>query len=151
MKESKLDPRTRKAIFMGITSGIKGYRLWCPEKKKIIFSRDVTFDESTMLKKVHSDQLDGTTKKVEFEQTIRPEDNEVVDDSPKVEGDSNEEEVQTQELPQQRESIATSKPKRTIKKPARFVDMVACASSIAADDVPTTYTEAVRNSEKVSG
>ena len=52
VKESKLDPRARKALFMGITSGVKGYRLWCPETKKINFSRDVTFDESTMLKKV---------------------------------------------------------------------------------------------------
>ncbi|GJZ23122.1 retrovirus-related pol polyprotein from transposon TNT 1-94 [Tanacetum coccineum] len=28
VKESKLDPRAKKALFMGITSGIKGYRLW---------------------------------------------------------------------------------------------------------------------------
>ncbi|KAG8367767.1 hypothetical protein BUALT_Bualt16G0107000 [Buddleja alternifolia] len=101
VKESKLDPRAKKVVFMGITSGIKGYRLWCPETKKIIFSRDVTFDESTVLEK---------------------------------EGDFEEEEVQPQELPQQLESIAISKPKRTIKKPARFDDMVACASAIAADD-----------------
>ena len=47
VKESKLDPRAKKALFLGITSGIKGYRLWCPETKKIIFSRDVIFDESS--------------------------------------------------------------------------------------------------------
>lgn len=51
-KESKLDPRIKKALFMGITSGVKGYRCWCPELKKVIFSRDVTFDESAILKKV---------------------------------------------------------------------------------------------------
>lgn len=27
VKESKLDPRAKKALFMGITSGVKGYRL----------------------------------------------------------------------------------------------------------------------------
>ena len=27
VKESKLDPRAKKAVFLGITSGIKGYRL----------------------------------------------------------------------------------------------------------------------------
>ena len=27
VKESKLDPRARKVLFMGITSGVKGYRL----------------------------------------------------------------------------------------------------------------------------
>ncbi|KAH9659029.1 hypothetical protein KPL70_023708 [Citrus sinensis] len=30
VKESKLDPRAKKALFMGITGGVKGYRLWCP-------------------------------------------------------------------------------------------------------------------------
>ena len=145
VKESKLDPRAKKALFMGITSGIKGYRLWCPETKKTIFSRDVTFNESTMLKKVNAKQLDGTPKKVEFERIIVPDDR---DDSPMVEGGYEEEEVQTEEPPQQQhESIATSKPKRNTKRPARLNDMVACASSIAADDVPTTYSEAVRDSE----
>nr|GFC62419.1 retrovirus-related Pol polyprotein from transposon TNT 1-94 [Tanacetum cinerariifolium] len=57
---------------MGITSGIKGYRLWCSKTKKTIFSRDVTFNESAMLKKVNVEQLDGTTKKVEFERIIVP-------------------------------------------------------------------------------
>ena len=52
VKESKLDPRAKKALFMGVTLGVKGYRLWCLSSKKIISSRDVTFDESAMLKKV---------------------------------------------------------------------------------------------------
>ena len=37
---------------MGVTLGVKGYRLWCLSSKKFIYSRDVTFDESAMLKKV---------------------------------------------------------------------------------------------------
>ncbi|KAG8474501.1 hypothetical protein CXB51_031160 [Gossypium anomalum] len=41
VKESKLEPRAKKALFVGITSGVKGYRLWCPNTKKIVFSRDV--------------------------------------------------------------------------------------------------------------
>ena len=45
VNESMLDPRVKKTLFMGITGGIKGYRLWCPIIKKIIFSRDVTFGE----------------------------------------------------------------------------------------------------------
>nr|GFA80675.1 retrovirus-related Pol polyprotein from transposon TNT 1-94 [Tanacetum cinerariifolium]GFA80716.1 retrovirus-related Pol polyprotein from transposon TNT 1-94 [Tanacetum cinerariifolium] len=82
VKESKLDPREKKALFIRITSGIKGYRLWCPETKKTIFSRNVTFNESAMLKKVYIEQLDGTPKKVEFERIIALADRETDDNSP---------------------------------------------------------------------
>ncbi|KAE8692332.1 hypothetical protein F3Y22_tig00110840pilonHSYRG00095 [Hibiscus syriacus] len=151
VKESKLDPRAKKAIFMGITSGVKGYRLWCPETKKIIFSRDVTFDESTMLRKVTSEKLeqtDGTPKQVEFEGSrIDSASKETDVDSPMVEEESDKEEVQTQEPSQQHESIALRKGKRTIRQPARYADMVSFASPIAIDDVPATFNEAVQSSE----
>ncbi|KAH9686777.1 Integrase catalytic domain-containing protein [Citrus sinensis] len=61
VKESKLDPRGKKALFMGITSGAKGHQLWCPVTKKINFSRDVTFDESVMLKQKNSQNDDKTS------------------------------------------------------------------------------------------
>ena len=82
VKESKLDPRAKKALFMGVTSGVKGYQPWCLSSNKIISSIDVTFDESVMLKKVTTDgkvsenifqqpkgrlsQVEGTQKQVEF-------------------------------------------------------------------------------------
>ena len=89
VKESKLDPRAKKALFMGVTSGVKGYQLWCLSWKKIIYSKDITFDESAMLNKVTTDgkvskntfqqpegrlpQVEGTQKYVEFQTTsIKP-------------------------------------------------------------------------------
>ena len=82
VKESKLDLRAKKTLFMGVTLGVKGYRLWCLSSKKIISRRDVTFDESVMLKKATTDgkvsentfqqperrllQVEGTQKLVEF-------------------------------------------------------------------------------------
>ena len=74
MKESKLDPKAKKAIFLGFSSGIKGYRLWCPSSKKIVSSRDVTFDESSMLKKLENhtkengipQQVEHSQQQVEF-------------------------------------------------------------------------------------
>ncbi|KAI3718291.1 hypothetical protein L6452_19155 [Arctium lappa] len=44
-----LKPRALKCKFLGYKDGVKGFRLWCPETKMTIISRDVTFDESSML------------------------------------------------------------------------------------------------------
>jgi hypothetical protein len=45
IKEDKLDFRSKKYIFFGYGDGVKGYRLWCPETKKLIVNQDVNFDE----------------------------------------------------------------------------------------------------------
>ena len=143
VKESKLHPRAKKALFMGVTLGVKGYRLWCLSSKKIISSRNVTFYESAMLKKVTTDgkvsestfqqpegrlpQVEGTQKLVEFQTTSVKQ---VEDQQTEHESDIGEEEVSNEE-PQQRHDllIAISRPRREIRKPARFEDMVAYAFS----------------------
>ena len=141
IKESKLDPRAKKALFMGVTSGVKGYRLWCLSSKKIIYSRDVTFDESVMLKKVTTygkvsdntfqqpegrlSQVEGTQKLVEFQTTsVKP----VEDQQTEHEADVGEVEV-SNEKPQQQQDlpIAIKRQRREIRKPARFEDMMAYA------------------------
>ena len=30
-------------------AGVKGYKLWCPENRKVVISRYVVFDETAML------------------------------------------------------------------------------------------------------
>ena len=52
---------------MGITIGVKGYHLLCLSSKKIISSRDVTFHEFSILKKVtaYSEELDNTSNQSE--------------------------------------------------------------------------------------
>ena len=158
VKESKLDPRAKKALFMGITSGIKGFRLWCIDTKKIIFSRDVTFDESTVVKKVTRkvvqtdgtpQQVECTPKQVEFEQMVISPVDETNDDtdSPTTMDESEDEEVPTQEQLQILEPIATSRPRRESRKPARYTDTVAYALPVVDDDIPVTYREAVQSSE----
>ena len=49
VNEGKLEPRAKKAIFVGYVDGVKGYKLWCLSLLKFVVSRDVTFDESSIL------------------------------------------------------------------------------------------------------
>ncbi|KAG6407742.1 hypothetical protein SASPL_130739 [Salvia splendens] len=140
--ESKLDPRAKKALFMGFSAGVKGYRLWCLESKKTIVSRDVTFDESSMLNKVNpnssdtSQQVEYTLKQVEFEETVVIPTTNTTNDSPTEEEESDDEEVPPQEPSQQSEPIVVRRTRRENKKPARFADMVAYALPVV-DNVPS--------------
>ena len=103
VKKFKLDPRVKKALFMGITGGVKGYCLWCFGTKKIIFSRNVNFDELARLKQKDSQENEKTSRTlqhVEFEKVkAYPIGVDVMDsDSPSTD---DEEEVLTQEPSQQ--------------------------------------------------
>ncbi|KAG6421220.1 hypothetical protein SASPL_117770 [Salvia splendens] len=129
---------------MGFSAGVKGYRLWCLESKKMIVSRDVTFDESSMLNKVNpnssdtSQQVEYTPKQVEFEEAVVIPTTNTTNDSPTEEEESDDEEVPPQEPSQQSEPIAVRRTRRENKKPARFADMVAYALPVV-DDVPCVW------------
>jgi hypothetical protein len=48
--KSKLNPKSKKCIFLGFKKGVKGYKLWDPVAQKVVISRDVVFDEKSMTK-----------------------------------------------------------------------------------------------------
>lgn len=47
-KWSKLDPKSKKRVFVGYFNGVKGFKLWDPTSTKMVISMDVVFDESIM-------------------------------------------------------------------------------------------------------
>ena len=68
VKEDKLDPKTRKYVFVGFKKGVKGYKIWDPKDKKFILSRDVTLDEASMVKPIDSQQVESQTTDMMLQQ-----------------------------------------------------------------------------------
>jgi hypothetical protein len=52
----KLDPKSRQCIFLRYEKGVKGYKLWDPKANKVVISRDVVFDENSMLKSTQGEE-----------------------------------------------------------------------------------------------
>ena len=57
--KDKLDLRTRKGVFVWFKKGVKGYKIWIPKDMKLILSRNVTFDEASMVKPKDSYQVES--------------------------------------------------------------------------------------------
>ncbi|CAL8991320.1 unnamed protein product [Prunus brigantina] len=62
VRESKLDSRAKTTLFMGFSTSVNGYRFWCPDVKKFVVSRDVTFDETTMVNQNKNGSESDVTK-----------------------------------------------------------------------------------------
>jgi len=49
-KRNKLESKSKKCIFIGFTKRVKDFILWDPEKRSAFTSRDVIFDEKSILR-----------------------------------------------------------------------------------------------------
>ena len=146
----KLEPRSVKCVFLGYKPGVKGYRLWCPEARKTIVSRNVIFYENSMLKK-SSVSVEVSCDTGEQESDFKVEhrvvsDKSVVQSSPEKVSETVQENTPSQPVPAR--SIANDRPRRVIKAPRRYddeeADIVAYALEVAEGiDEPSTYSEAV--------
>ena len=92
-QRSKLDPRSKKCIFVGYDDVMKGYRLRDPTSHKIVISRDVIFDESSLIKS-ESVRVDVEQEHAISKQLIQLE-NQSSNDSKKQEEEEIQEIVET--------------------------------------------------------
>jgi len=57
-KDDKVNPRAKKFVFFGVKRNMKGYKLWNPKNKKIVLSKHVMFDETSLLKSTISQRVE---------------------------------------------------------------------------------------------
>ncbi|KAG8503337.1 hypothetical protein CXB51_001297 [Gossypium anomalum] len=114
----KLELRSIKCVFLGYKAGIKGYKLWCPENRKVMISRDVVFDETAMLPNLSLKDSSNKENQKQVEHQINKESTPQA--STKIEN-------RVTSLPQY--SIAKNRTRREIKPPKKYVeaDLVAYA------------------------
>ncbi|KAG8493847.1 hypothetical protein CXB51_011132 [Gossypium anomalum] len=145
VNSGKLEPRSIKCVFLGYKAGVKGYKLWCPENRKVVISRDVVFDETAMLPNLSLKDSSNKENQKQVEHQINTESTPQV--STKIEN-------RVASSPQY--SIAKNRTKREIKPPKKYAeaDLVAYALNVAEDidanQEPSNYSEAIscEDSEK---
>ena len=66
-KMSKLDNKVEKCIFVDYKDGIKGYKLWNPLTRKIVYRQDVIFKEVKKTSRNEDEPKEKGQEKMEFE------------------------------------------------------------------------------------
>lgn len=150
--ESKLDPRAKKSLFIGVSNKVKGFRLWSSELKKLVISRDVTFDEASMFPKKCSDgdiqRKEKDVEKVELEVSTAIHrcisvDTNMSDEDNEIEAEnSSARRIETQE------SIVVNRQRRVIQKPSWHKDFVAFAFNTMSVGIPSNFEETISSPEK---
>ncbi|GJW73497.1 hypothetical protein Tco_0132867 [Tanacetum coccineum] len=130
VSEEKLVLGGEKGIFIGYGDGVNGYQIWLPCERRVILSRNVTFDADYLFHVEHVVLRDAD------HDDTSPDDH---TNSPHLEHE-------------QDRSIAYNRPRRNAKGPSRFSfkDYVAYALQVAKEVEllePATYQEAITSKE----
>uniref|UniRef100_A0A2N9HC61 Integrase catalytic domain-containing protein n=1 Tax=Fagus sylvatica TaxID=28930 RepID=A0A2N9HC61_FAGSY len=137
---SKLDPKSKKCIFLGFKKGVKGYKLWDPVAQKVVISRDVVFDEKSMTKAFKEEKSQAAESSNNIGRSI------VQVELDELESQSNEEPHSND---QEQDSTRSDRPKRNKRPPVRygFEDLVSYALLTGSEDL-STFQEAIESCEK---
>jgi hypothetical protein len=161
----KLEPRAIKCIFLGYGSGVKAYKLWNPETKKVLLSRNIIFNEAVMFYDSPStdisDAIDSPNVSDDEQQRIGVQ-VEHAKENKNVVPETNNDDVYVPPSPpivqQPSRSIAAYHPKRNIAPPSRLIEecdivhyALSCAEQVEHDAEPATYTEAIARLIRKSG
>lgn len=154
VNEGKLEPRSRKAIFLGYPEGVKGYKVWLTGSGgggKAVISRDVVFQEDSMLKNADN-QPDTSQMHEKPDQRVQLEVERVTPARPNDEDQSYTQPLQDEE-PSSSYNLVRDRERRQIRPPQRFgyADLIAYALNMELDDQgtdPSNYKEAIAGKDK---
>jgi hypothetical protein len=152
-----LEPRAVKCIFLGYGSGVKVYKLWNPETKKVLLSKNIIFNEAVIFYDSPStdisDAIDSPNIFDDEQQRIVVQVEHVKENENMVPETNNDDVYFPPSLPiiqQPSQSIAADRPKRNIAPPNHLIEecdivyyALSCAEQVEHDAEPATYTEAI--------
>ena len=141
-ERTKLDPKSRRCIFLGYVDGVKGYRLWDPTAHKIVISRDVIFIEDQLQMK---DGDDGTVKEKSETVPVYVENNPEDSDSSEAALEHEEQERVESEAPEVRRSTRERRPPTWHSEYVTEINIAYCL--LTEDGEPSTFYEALNNSD----
>ena len=133
----KLDPKASKCIFIGYGSDDMGYRFWDDMKKKVVRSRDVTFNENAVYKDKLAIDSEFTKKQPKKEKAILEDITEV--DLARNSGSSRKV-IETDRVTPEAEIRKSS---RTVRPLQRFSPS-AYYMLLTEDGEPQCYSEAIQ-------
>lgn len=150
-KRQKWDKKSKRMILIGFSDNIKGYRLYDPEEKKIIISRDVVIEENCS--EPHVDNLQEITDSVgaeseEVDQLDSSFSDQLTDsETPESNGD----EDFVSNLREIEETTEVRKTQR-VPKPKLYEDYVTygCIEQYSGYDDPVSMNEATSGAEAES-
>ena len=127
-----MDNKYERCIFIWYKDGLKGYKIWNPETRKVVYIQDVVFREVKFI--VKHEVLPKELEKIDFEL----KENESYST---IEEDSEEEEPQT---------LAVRRLVRERRQPERYSPATFCSnfSLTITDDDPRTVREVVDSEDR---
>ncbi|KAH9679836.1 hypothetical protein KPL71_026295 [Citrus sinensis] len=141
-ERTKLDPKSRRCIFLGYADGVKGYRLWDPTAHKIVISRDVIFVEDQLQMR---DEDDSSVKEKSETIPVYVENNPEDSDSSEVAPEHEEQEPVESEAP---EICQSTRERRPPTWHSEYVTEINVAYYLLTEDgEPSTFHEALNSSD----
>ena len=152
INQGKLEPKAIKGYFIGYPEGVNGFKIWCINGKpsRTLISRDVVFDEETMLHRRVETELTSTDLDRSEEDNQKVETSE---ESKVTEIDSRTDQRVHNNLKLDDYQLTRDRQRRVIKLPKRYgiADMVSYALAVAEEVIgeePTNYKQAMSSKDK---